>query len=290
MPVYRIRDWDENFENYKSRERDACSFLCVPTKRGLGLARVLTETDGLAIFGLFILIAEDCMRQRRTCLFDLTGEDGSTRQVPRRDGWLTDDGKPTGRPWTLSDIALSHRCKESQVVRMIDVMSSESVGWIDVSNANTPAVPRQYPPSTPICKVSKVSKEVSKHTVAKATVGGEDSPGPSFEDFWKEWPSHFRKKGKSKCAALWNRRKLDAIVELIIESVIRHKSCEQWTKEGGQFIPMPSTWLNDEAWDTPTEALKKSATAGLHWEGCVAPSDEFIADMVATFKRDGVIP
>src|SRR5579872_3770087 len=81
MPlVYRVKDWDTRFENYKSREVDSCGFVCVPNKQdGLGLNRILAETDGAAVYGIFSLIIGACSRQRRP-----------------RSGWLTDDGRESG--------------------------------------------------------------------------------------------------------------------------------------------------------------------------------------------------
>jgi len=32
------------------------------------------------------------------------------------------------------------------------------------------------------------------------------------------------------------------------------KKSEAWTKDGGQFIPAPLTWLNQARWEAPTEA------------------------------------
>jgi hypothetical protein len=30
------------------------------------------------------------------------------------------------------------------------------------------------------------------------------------------------------------------------------KNSQQWTKDGGQFIPMPATWLNGRRWEDET--------------------------------------
>lgn len=38
-----------------------------------------------------------------------------------------------------------------------------------------------------------------------------------------------------------------------------HRGREQWTKDGGKFIPLPATWLNNERW---TDEVGTSACGG----------------------------
>ena len=55
---FRIAGWAEIYENARSREYKSCSYLCVPNRgNDHGLISVLSEPDGAAIYGNFILIA-----------------------------------------------------------------------------------------------------------------------------------------------------------------------------------------------------------------------------------------
>ena len=38
-------------------------------------------------------------------------------------------------------------------------------------------------------------------------------------------------------------------LETLLSAVEKQKKSEQWTKNDGQFIPNPSTWLNQGRWD-----------------------------------------
>lgn len=78
---------------------------------------------------------------------------------------------------------------------------------------------------------------------------GEDIP-PGFAAFWQEWPRHDRKTGKAQCLRLWKRAGLERIAEQVIESLRRCKASRDWTKSGGEFIPMPVSWLNKTPWQT----------------------------------------
>jgi hypothetical protein len=136
MTVYQVLNWDDNFENYKSREVDDCSFVCVPNKQhGMGLTRILAEPNGAAIYGVWNLILGACSRQRRP-----------------RSGWLTHDGTAEGTAWTVDDLALRWRMTREEVAKALEFLCSDAVGWMfrheRELGADTPAVPGKYPAST----------------------------------------------------------------------------------------------------------------------------------------------
>ena len=69
----------------------------------------------------------------------------------------------------------------------------------------------------------------------------------SFDRFWVEYP---RKVSKKKAWDIWKRLKpTPELAEKIIESVKLAKQTPQWKKDNGQFIPHPSTYLNQERWN-----------------------------------------
>lgn len=84
-------------------------------------------------------------------------------------------------------------------------------------------------------------------------------PGPAepagFAKFWASWPRHQRKTGKAECLKRWTGRHLEDRSGAILSSLEWFKTnCSDWLKNGGEFIPMPLTWLNKAPWETePTE-------------------------------------
>jgi len=152
---YQVRDWGENFENAKSRERVVCSWVPMPNKQsGLGLSRILTEPDGAAIYGIWCLIVGAVSRQKKP-----------------RDGWLTADGHQAGTPWAPDDLALMFRRPLEEVERALAVLSSDPVGWLEVSAECPPAtrkVPAECPPATPSEKGRKEEKEEKYSVKARA--------------------------------------------------------------------------------------------------------------------------
>lgn len=69
---------------------------------------------------------------------------------------------------------------------------------------------------------------------------------PGFDRFWNAYP---RKQGKGLAAKAFARlRADDALLETILTAVAAQCATEQWSKDGGQFVPMPATWLNGQRW------------------------------------------
>ena len=82
--------------------------------------------------------------------------------------------------------------------------------------------------------------KISKEKRTKDTYSSE------FELFWNEYP---RKVGKTNAYKSWDKQNLDSLSEKIIKKVKEYKNNQQWQKENGQFIPHPTTWLNQGRWE-----------------------------------------
>lgn len=67
-----------------------------------------------------------------------------------------------------------------------------------------------------------------------------------FGDFWSEYPN---KVGKPKAEQSY-RKAIAGGTEHgdIMQGLQRWKGSRQWTKDGGEFIPHPTTWLNQKRW------------------------------------------
>jgi hypothetical protein len=73
-----------------------------------------------------------------------------------------------------------------------------------------------------------------------------DSKNALFQSFWTSYP---RKTGKGAALKSWKKIKEPAkTLELILKSLEWQKISEQWSKDGGDFIPLPTTYLNQQRW------------------------------------------
>jgi uncharacterized protein YdaU (DUF1376 family) len=67
-----------------------------------------------------------------------------------------------------------------------------------------------------------------------------------FEKFWAAYP---KKVGKFDAKRAFDKRKVDdQLLESMLSAVMRQSGTDAWRKDGGQFIPNPSTWLNQGRW------------------------------------------
>jgi hypothetical protein len=122
LMIYQVKDWDENFENNKSRERDSCSFVCVPNKQhGLGFCRIMAEKDGSSIYGIWVMILGFCSQQEKP-----------------RQGWITENGERDGVPLEAVDLALKFRRPVEELERALSFLCSEKIGWICQSARQVP--------------------------------------------------------------------------------------------------------------------------------------------------------
>lgn len=81
------------------------------------------------------------------------------------------------------------------------------------------------------------------------------STGKMFEEFWSEYPRKVSRKAALRAfrTAVGDGRLCDSRREALFRDVMRglraHKRSSQWNRDGGQYIPHPSTWLNQERWN-----------------------------------------
>ena len=77
---------------------------------------------------------------------------------------------------------------------------------------------------------------------------------PEFITFWEAYPVHANKVGARQEFA-----KIDAPLEVLLESIDMWKRTDQWKKDGGQYIPYPAKWLKERRWeDSPKVNMPKS--------------------------------
>lgn len=76
----------------------------------------------------------------------------------------------------------------------------------------------------------------------------------SFDSFWEEYP---RKVGKEIARSKWAKL-TDQERELALKELPNHKKSTGWNKDGGQFIPHPTTWINQKRWNDEVKVNKKT--------------------------------
>jgi hypothetical protein len=130
--------------------------------------------------------------------------------------------------------------KQSQY-RKIYLLQSATVALATKRNSGSGALATKRP-STVAQSRSRI--EINKQARAHKEKSLCDE---SFQRFWSAYP---KKIAKVEAQKVWLKLKpTPELVEQIIAAVERQKQTRQWQKDGGQFIPHPTTWLSQKRWE-----------------------------------------
>jgi len=106
-----------------------------------------------------------------------------------------------------------------------------------------------------------------------------------FEDFWQAYPKKLGKVGAQKSfkAAIKT-----ATLEEMLNAIQSQKQTDAWTKDHGQFIPWPATWLNRGDWMNEVQGQTKAPKPAevpepANWQSIYEPMDDR-----AYYDPDGV--
>lgn len=81
----------------------------------------------------------------------------------------------------------------------------------------------------------------------KAERGGQSAKEEWFSEFWQAYPKK-RNKARAK-QAFFRIKNIEKVFPVMMQALGRQKASADWQKDGGQYIPLPTTWLNGERWE-----------------------------------------
>lgn len=111
------------------------------------------------------------------------------------------------------------------------------------NGSNTNVLQTYYDPNTIKEKKSKVNKSTIAHCNANALA--------HFDAFWSAYP---KKRDRTKAKAVFSKMNVDeGLLAEILKAIERQKHSPDWTKDNGQFIPYPTTWLSGRRWEDEPE-------------------------------------
>lgn len=139
--------------------------------------------------------------------------------------------------WPIAKQAIDRARAESE-----KQTANGSKGGRPKKNPEKPTETQQNPEKpTETLKEKDKEKEKINNKVSKETYMRE------FEVFWAAYPRHTGKQDAYK--AFVKLKPDEALMAAILAGIERQKQSAQWTKDGGQFIPHPATWLNGCRWE-----------------------------------------
>lgn len=105
-----------------------------------------------------------------------------------------------------------------------------------------------------------INQEPETNTQEGACATGVAVVDDLFDSFWAEYP---KKVGKDDARKSWKKRKVDqTLADQMIAAVRLQRESQQWKRDGGQYIPNPSTWINQGRWQDEVPVARQSAHGG----------------------------
>lgn len=154
------------------------------------------------------------------------------------------------------------------IVTILDY-DSEETDNIQSNSRTTGCQQAEQQPNNSPSLLYKESKNIRKKEPCAPREGGgsenfEKFRSANFEKFWSAYP---KKTAKQQALKAFEKLNPDEkLLNTILSSLEQHKRSVQWTKENGQFIPYPATWLNGRRWEDETQGNTASGAAS-GWTG-----------------------
>lgn len=101
-----------------------------------------------------------------------------------------------------------------------------------------------------------------------------------FDQFWDVYP---RKVGKGAARKQFAKAITKTTLAVVLEALKWQALQPQWSKDGGQYCPHPSTWLSQERWEDSAPAQTRLSQRVTH---AIAALDK---DIQVARRRDELL-
>ena len=196
---------------------------------------------------------------------------------------VDDFGRTDARPamlkaacFPIRDSATPKACAawlaELQEAELLEVYEVDGKPYMQMLRwDNIPRATSSKFPSLPEIRAQLHTSVCSPRTVVPLTVTVTETEtvpavpagGVGFSLLWLAYP---RKTAKPNAARAFEKLKPSAeLLQSMLSAVRRQAACDQWAKDGGQFIPHLATWLNGRRWEDEVAqvAVNSDAFAGV---------------------------
>ena len=121
----------------------------------------------------------------------------------------------------------------------------------------------------------------------KEEKGRETVINPIIERFDRFWAVYPKKVGKGDARKAFTKIKpSEELTQRMIDAVTKAKTSKEWTRDDGQYIPNPSTWLNQCRWEdelTPITATEAKPPTKASEYGDFDPEEAMKAALKRTY-------
>jgi hypothetical protein len=173
MKTYRITDWDDLYENNRTRGMKTMQWVPVPVKHdgyGYGL---LTVSNGAARLGAWIAILQTAAKSH-----------------PR--GTLLRDGR---HAHTAESIAVKTRLAPEIIQETIELCLRPDIGWLEVVEIQGDKIlpaENAHPPAENAHPPARKGREGNRNRKEKKGLAPPCFDSPEFLQAWEDWQQHRR--------------------------------------------------------------------------------------------------
>lgn len=220
MNLYAIKQWDDHYENSRSRKVGDLSWVPIPNRHdGENFSAIMVHPNGAEIYAAWILILQV-----------------ASRCQPR--GTLLRDN---GQPHTAQTLSIKTRAPAKWFSLALDFLTKET-DWLDVAELaqecqhTDTQIPLDYQSS------AEEQKEQKERTEANSVAAGDlvfpsNLSTPEFGAVWARWERH-RKEKRQKLTPTTIESQLEMLSKLGVESAIA--SINQSIEKGWQGLFEPA--------------------------------------------------
>jgi len=106
-----------------------------------------------------------------------------------------------------------------------------------------------------ISDITTISERYQDDPLETETETETETEASRFELFWKPYP---KKVGKPAALKAFKSQHINGELNLLLADIESKKSSDAWTKNNGQFIPNPATYLNQRRWEDSIDDQQSS--------------------------------
>jgi len=254
MKCLAIRNWETLFEVAQSRKVAEMKWVAVPTRHdGESFRTIMAHKDGGIIYTTWILLLQIAAKAK-----------------PR--GHLL---RGIGLPHTMESLSIKTGAPAQWFETAIDYLT-EHTDWLESRELAEPSqqqgtatsLESQVPPSVLPLEHQRATSAVElnpateqNRTEQDITMAAPKGASLAFDDFWFAYP---RKVAKASAKKVFLRHGLHAHIEEILIALKHQALSKEWTKDRGEYIPHPATWLNGRRWEDEINTTSGSAKPGTY--------------------------
>lgn len=127
----------------------------------------------------------------------------------------------------------------------------------EIEKENREAIPPLFREETPvsITRDNKIGNKLKEDSLSHSSAKPSRASSEDFEVFWEKYP---RKESKAQAKKAF--AKVNVSMDELLQALETQKRGDQWRRDGGQYIPYASTWLNQRRWEDEMPAQAEEVT------------------------------